>query len=149
MHRLSDLRGRMVILNFWSAECPHSERTDEHILALVRKWGAEVVLLAIAANGNESSALQVQAAARRGVPTVLVDADHAVADLYEAETTPHVFLIDGEGVLRYRGAVDDASFRQKQPSRLYLEDAVECLRAGRLPAVAETLAYGCAIVRAI
>jgi hypothetical protein len=70
-----------------------------------------------------------------------------VADLYQALTTPHVFVIDRDGILRYAGAVDDVSFRQRRPTRFYLDEAVEALLDGQLPAVAETPAYGCTIVR--
>jgi hypothetical protein len=72
-----------------------------------------------------------------------------VADLYEAFTTPHVFVLDGEGILRYRGAVDDITFRHREATRFFLQEAVDALRNGRLPAVNETAAYGCTIVREI
>ena len=78
-----------------------------------------------------------------------MDAGHVVADLYSAVTTPHVFLVDQDGILRYRGAVDDVTFRQRKAARFFLEEAVESLLEGRLPALTETRAYGCAIVREI
>jgi hypothetical protein len=90
-----------------------------------------------------------QAARARRLPTVLIDADHVVADLYKAITTPHVFLVDREGLLRYRGAVDDVTFRQRKATRFFLEEAVEALLENRLPAVQETPPYGCTIVREI
>jgi hypothetical protein len=64
-------------------------------------------------------------------------------------TTPHTFIVDREGILRYRGAVDDVTFRQRKAMRFFLEEAVEALLDGHLPEVAETPAYGCAIVREI
>jgi hypothetical protein len=87
------------------------------------------------------------AARRRKVPFVLRDADGSVADRYGAQTTPHVFLINRQGILRYRGAVDDVSFRQREPTRFYLREAVEALLAGRLPEVADVQPFGCTIVR--
>jgi len=72
---------------------------------------------------------------------------HAVADLYAAQTTPHVFVIDRQGLLRYRGAVDDGTLRQRIPTRFFLEAVVGALLEGRLPPLTETPAYGCAIVR--
>ena len=80
---------------------------------------------------------------------VLIDANHAVADLYEAVTTPHIFIIDREGILRYRGAVDDVTFRQRKSTRIYLDEAVESLLNGQRPTLTETPAYGCTIVREI
>ncbi|HET9914529.1 MAG TPA: redoxin domain-containing protein [Anaerolineales bacterium] len=148
-HRLSDYRGRIVIVNFWSAECPHSERTDRYILSLLEQWNGEVVTLSIAANRNESVQMAEKAAKTRRIPRVLLDAEHTVADLYEALTTPHLFVVDREGILRYRGAADNITFRQRGATRFFLEEAVEALLQGRLPELNETPAYGCVIVREI
>ena len=149
LHRLSDTRGRIVIVNFWSAECPHSERTDQSTMASLAKWGEEVILLPIAANRNESAQMVVEAAKTRCLPTVLMDAELVVVDLYEAITTPHAFVIDRAGILRYRGALDDVTFRQRVVTRFYLEEVMEALLDERDPPFQETLAYGCTIVREI
>lgn len=149
IHKLSDHRGRIVIVNFWSAECPHSRRADGLILDRVGRWGGKVELLSIASNSNESARSVEEASRNRNMSRVLMDADHVVADLYEGVTTPHVFVVDRDGILRYRGAVDDVTFRRRSATRFYLEEAVEALLAGRLPALPETAPYGCAIVREI
>lgn len=148
-HRLSDHVGKIVIINFWSAECPHSERTDRSTMACLVQWGADVVLLSIASNRNEFPEMLEAAAQARRLPNVLLDAGQTVADLYQAQTTPHAFVVDAGGILRYRGAVDDVTFRHRQARRFYLEEAVEALLEGRLPALSEAPAYGCTIVREI
>jgi len=147
IHMLSDYRGQIVIVNFWSADCPHCERTDASTLACLPQWGGEVALLAVAPNDNEPDGMVAGTARRRGLPVVLRDAGHLVADRYEALTTPHVFVIDWQGLLRYRGAVDDVTFRQREATRSYLREAVEALLGGSLPALAETQPFGCTIVR--
>lgn len=148
-HLLSEYRGRIVILNFWSCECPHSERADRSILEKMEAWGGAVFLLSIASNRNESlEALRIATVVRL-LPLVLLDAEQQVADLYGAQTTPHLFVIDKPGFLRYRGALDDLTFRHRIPTRSYLVEAVEALLAGRLPPLSESPAYGCAIVREI
>ena len=147
LHRLSDYRGRIVVINFWSADCPHVVRADASMLAALTHWGAEVVLLTIASNANESLSALENAARSRGLPTVLKDAGHIVADAYAAQVTPEVFVVDRAGVIRYRGALDDVSFRQRIATRSYLEEAVESLLAGGLPTVAEIPAFGCSIIR--
>jgi hypothetical protein len=146
-HRLSDYRGRIVILNFWSSDCPHSERADGALMAICVRWPAELVLLSIASNRMESAGALAEGVRRRGLPVVLVDPEHIVADLYHAQTTPQVFVADRTGILRYQGAVDDVTFGKRQPTRYFLHEALEALFQGRLPAVAETPPYGCAIVR--
>ena len=147
LYRLSNYRGLIVILNFWSCECPHSERTDRAILAMLVQWSDDVVLLPIASNRIETTKSLVQAASAHHLPLVLIDKMHTVADLFDAMTTPHVFVIDRDGILRYRGAVDDVSFRQQRPTHYFLDEAVEALLANRLPTLGETPAYGCTIVR--
>lgn len=149
LHKLSDFYGKIVILNFWSVECPHSERTDQLLLNLLGQWNGEVVLLSIAANRNESIQQIKEASKARGIPIVLIDVEHIVADLYEAVTTPHIFVIDRRGILRYRGAVDDVTFRQRKPTRFFLNEAVDALLEGGLPVLSATPAYGCTIVREI
>jgi len=149
VQKLSCHRGKIVIVNFWSAECPHSERTDRSMMACLVQWGSDVELLSIAANRNESAQVLEDVAKTRRIPRVLLDAEHIVADRYEAVTTPHAFVIDREGILRYRGAVDDVTFRHRTATRFYVEEAVEAMLDGRVPGSQETTAYGCAIVREI
>ena len=148
-HKLSDYHGKIVIVNFWSCECPHAERTDKLMMDLLVKWNGKVELLSIASNQNESAQSVQEAARARSLSTVLLDAGHVVADLYEAITTPHVFVVDGDGILRYRGAVDDITFRQRKSTRFFLDEVIGSLLNGDLPALTEMPAYGCTIVREI
>ena len=148
-HRSCDHRGKIVIINFWSAECPHSARTDGLILDLLNGWNGGVELLSIDANRNESVEIVEEAAKARHIRNVLIDLQHIVADQYGAITTPHVFVLDRDGILRYRGAVDDVTFRRREASQFFLRDAVTALLQGRVPELSETPAYGCTIVREI
>jgi peroxiredoxin len=148
-HCLSEQRGKIVIVNFWSCECPHSERTDKAIMSMFVQWRDDVVMLSIASNRSENvEALKTAAEARR-LPKVLIDSQCFVADLYEAQTTPHIYVIDRAGILRYRGSVDDMTFRKKIPTRFFLDEAVESLLEGHLPTLTESPAYGCTIVREV
>ena len=149
LHKLSDHRGKIVIINFWSCECPHSERADGLLVQWLREWGGQVELLSIAANRNESVQSVQDAVRSRDIPKILIDAEHIVADLFEAVTTPHAFVVDGNGVLRYRGAVDDVTFRNRIATRFFLKETIDALLEGQLPPLTETPAYGCTIVREI
>jgi len=146
-HALRDYRGRVVVLNFWSAECPHAARADGELTGYLQSWGSRVSLISIASNVSEPIQLLEQVAAQRGLPVVLRDRISEVADLYEAVATPHLFVIDEQGILRYQGAFDDVTFRRRIPTRHYLQEAVESVLAGVYPNLVETPAYGCAIVR--
>lgn len=142
---LENLRGKIVVLYFWSAECAWCQRTDPYVVERAAGWGEPVVLLPIASVLEETPAQLKQAAIERGLPRVLHDADQAVARHYVVQTTPHFFVVDTMGLLRYQGAFDDVTFRQRTPTRFYVDEAVQALLAGRLPEVRETLAYGCAL----
>lgn len=146
-HRLSHFRRRVVVVNFWSAECPHSSRVDEEIHQLYSEWRDRVVWVSIASNANESLDLLRRVAAERALPLVLLDRNHQAADCFGAITTPHLFVLDTEGILRYQGAFDDVTFRQRTPTRNYLAEAVAAVLAGKQPDPAQTPPYGCTIVR--
>ena len=147
LHHLSGYRGRLVVLNFWSAECPWAERADRQLLEYLEQWPDKVILLPVASNANEAPEMLARVAAERGLPPVLHDTQRQVADLYGAQTTPHLFLIDEAGILRYQGALDDVTFRRRQPTQHYLRQAVDALLAGRQPEPTQTQPYGCALVR--
>jgi peroxiredoxin len=149
IHRLADYRGHLVVLNFWSAECPWSERADIHLRAVKNRLAEQIVILPIASNLNETAEIITQAIQQRGIDFVLLDVVCKLADAYAAQTTPHAFVIDGAGVLRYQGAVDDGTLRKRNPERFYVEEALLALAEGRLPTVQETNPYGCTIVRHI
>jgi peroxiredoxin len=145
-HSLKATRGKIVAINFWSVECPWAKRADEEILSMLETWGEEVVLLSIASNANETLEQIVEEAEARGISPILQDAEQEVAKAYGAVTTPHIFVIDREGVLRYQGGFNDRTFRQLEPTVNYLKMAVDALLAGEMPDPADTPPYGCTVV---
>ena len=145
-HQLEDSLGKVTVINFWSADCEWSQRADETIQPLLKKWAEDVVTLSVASNANETVKQLASAAAQRGVVTLLLDAKREVAEMFAAQTTPHIFILDKGGVLQYQGGLDDVTWRQPDSKRNYLVEAVEALLAGELPEVKETPPYGCTLV---
>ena len=145
-HTLSHYRGRITLLNFWSAECKWSKNADDALRGLTADWGPGVNWISIAPNANESLDLLRETAGQRGLPLVLHDPERKVTELYGAEMTPHFFVLDENGLLRYQGALDDTNFRRRTPTRHHLQEAVEALLAGEAPPEGVTPAYGCTIV---
>lgn len=145
----SDWRGSVVIINFWSAECPWSRRADVFLVYRLLTWEAKgVKVVGIASNVNEpETELRFEAEARRVRYPLVFDYEHKVADLYKAETTPHFFVADRNGTVRYVGALDDATADRRQAQYFYLDRAVNTLLAGRPLNPAETVNYGCKLVR--
>jgi len=146
-HRLEAMCGRILVLVFWAADCTHSERANRALAVLRPGWGERVEVWWVASNPNESLDRLREAAHGEQIGPVLVDGDQAVAELYGAAATPHVFVIGADGALRYAGAPDDVALRTPTPTRAYLAQAVEALLAGREPDPAETPPFGCALVR--
>ena len=65
-HSLGGFHGRVVILNFWSAECTWAQRTDAALQQLLQAWRERVVLISVASNTNEDPGLIRQTAGDRG-----------------------------------------------------------------------------------
>lgn len=127
-HTLEGYAGWIVVLNFWSAECDWCKRVDEELITFLDVWKDKVKVLWIASNQNESRGLIEKTATERKLPTILIDTDYHVADLLGALTTPHFFILDGNGILRYQGAWDDITFRQRTATQVYVPAAIEALR---------------------
>ena len=134
---LADLRGDVVVLNFWSGECDWSRRYDDYFAARADRWAEKGVrLIHINSNANESPDDTDRVAHDLDIMVpILDDAGNVVADAYGALTTPHVFVITADGHLAYQGAIDDTNFRQKEATVNYLDEAVAAALAGRDPAV--------------
>ena len=87
------------------------ERADRVILSALAKWDHDVIYGCIASNANEPEGFLRSVATGRGIPNAFLDPDQTVAGLYGALTTPHLFVLDTQGVVRYQGALDDVTFR--------------------------------------
>jgi len=144
---LRDLLSRIVVLNFWSAECEWCERVDHELTTFLDPWKDQVKVLWIASNANESRDLIEKVAIERNIPNVLLDADQQVADLYGAQTTPHLFVIDASGKFAYQGAWNNITFRQRVATQVYVPQVIDALRYNLIPEVTQTPPYGCALVR--
>ena len=78
----------------------------------------------------------------------LLDPTSTIARLYEAKTTPHIFVIDPTGKLIYQGAIDDKPTTEQadlKGARNYLNEALAAAMAGNPVAVASTRPYGCSV----
>jgi hypothetical protein len=146
-HSLHDFSEQIVILSFWSADCPWVSRVDEALMQALSKWGSQVSLVTIACNPHDPCDMLARAAIERRLPLVLQDLQQKATCLYNALVTPHLFLVDRQGVLRYQGAFDDVTFSHRTPTRNYLCEAVTALLAGETPPITNTPPFGCAIAR--
>jgi peroxiredoxin len=148
-YRLSQYRGQVVVIVFWSAECPVSAEYDAYFNGLLdRHSDARVAVLGIDSNVNHNQGEIAKAIVKRSVRfPVFRDADSSIADRFGALTTPHVYIVDVAGRLAYEGAVDDRTFRQPEATVNYVDQALAALLDGATPSVTQTQPYGCTIVR--
>lgn len=157
-HNLSDFKGKTVVLEWINHECPFVVKhySGGAMQALQKEYsGKGVVWLSICSSapgkqGHMSPEQWNKTTAEKGAaPTaVLLDEDGAVGKLYQAKTTPHMYVINPEGVLVYAGAID--SIKSTNAADIpkatnYVKAALDEVLAGKPITTASTEAYGCSI----
>ena len=156
--QLSDFKGKYVVLEWTNPGCPfvRNHYNTRNMQALQSSWAPRgVVWLSIDSSNRTSFEfmppaklgewMQARGAAQS---SVLVDPDSATAKLYEAKTTPHMFVIDPQGKIVYAGAIDDRpSTRPEDPpaANNYVRAALRQATSGMPVATATTTPYGCSI----
>lgn len=156
--QLSDYAGKRVVLEWFNPGCPYVQAS--HTKGSLKGYAdqlkkKDVVLLAInsAAPGKQGHGKEVnqKAAQDLGIQyPILLDEDGQVGRLYGAERTPHLYLINEEGILVYAGAIDnspDGEGKEPEGGKLihYVEQALEEIQAGKAVSVPETKSYGCTV----
>ncbi len=158
-HNLSDFKGKVVVLEWFCPTCPFSGakgRNSVHdngsVKALVKSLKAvdpDVVYLLVDSSTAKMRVTPEQLSKRDaevkkslGITTpILIDGDTSVAKAYGAKSTPHMFVIDGDGVLRYHGAFSDRNDSKKN----YVLDAVKSIKAGSTVEPTYVKQWGCGV----
>ena len=161
-HSLAGYAGKWVVLEWFNHECP---ATKKHY-ALVNGVGNTqamqqeytrrgVVWLSVVSSGRgrqgytSAKKAEDQARDKGAAPTAIIrDTAGVLGRLYGARNTPQYMIIDPEGVLRYRGAIDDRptpSLQHLAGATNYVRAALDAGLAGRPIAVAQTQPYGCEV----
>jgi peroxiredoxin len=141
-----------TVVVFTCNHCPYALAWHDRIVALARDYaGSGARVLAINPNDAERYPRDSLQAMRErvergdfdGVP-YLRDETQEVARAYEAKATPDVFVLDAEGVLRYRGA-PDADYDDTDQNAAWVRDALDAVLDGRDPEQPQTPPVGCSI----
>jgi len=156
--KLSDYRGKFVVLEWTNPECPYVRRHYDsgNMPSLQKEFAAKgVVWLAVNSSSPESGeftppdGMTKWVAAKGAAPTaVLIDKDGKVGRLYGARTTPHMYVIDPQGKLVYAGAIDDkrwANVEETKSAKNHVRAALGEAMAGKPVAVSATTPYGCSV----
>ena len=99
--RLQELRGRVVLVNFWATWCGPCRQEMPHLNRLYEKYrGSGFQLLGV--NIDEDARAATELAAKLGVKfPVLLDTDKKVSRLYDMSAMPATIVIDRDGKVRY------------------------------------------------
>jgi len=143
--------GKLSVVVFTCNHCPFAKAFEPRIMEVAKKYQAKgVVFYAVNPNDDnkypeETAELMKSRATSKGYTfPYLKDGDSTVAKAYGARVTPHVFVVDEKGVVRYRGYVDDSA-KPEERKTTGLSDALDALLAGKQVANNATRAFGCSI----
>lgn len=157
-HSLTEYSGKYVVLEWINFQCPFVRKHYDsgNMQQLQETYtGKGLVWLTICSSAEgkqgyyEGDALTDMIEQNKSKATAyLVDADGAVGRLYEAKTTPDMYVISPDGVLLYAGAIDDKpSTRQSslEGATNYVVDALDAAMAGEEVKTKSTKSYGCSV----
>lgn len=153
---LSEFAGQTVVLEWTNHGCPYVVRHYGGAMQGLQTEAAEdgVVWIQVisSAPGEQGhvdgeTALALNEERGAGAAHTILDPDGTIGRAYDARTTPHMYVIDGEGVLQYAGGIDDQPRpRDGDPAPTpYVALALDALAAGETPDPAATAPYGCSV----
>jgi len=158
VHKLSEYKGKFVVLEWTNRGCPFTQKhyNSRNMQSLQREWTSRgVIWLTVVSSGpgkqgyvtapEENAYLkQVNAA-----PTaVLLDPTGALGHLYDAKTTPHMFIISPQGTLIYNGAIDDrptSDLADVNGAKNYVTAALGEATSGKPVSNPTSRPYGCSV----
>ena len=143
--------GKLKVVVFTCNQCPFANAFEPRIIEIANRYGHKGVNF-YAVNPNDEAKFSEETLANMKARAdekdypfpYLKDGDSSTARAYGARVTPHVYLVDGQGIIRYRGYVDDSA-KPAERKTTGLVNALDALTAGRDIALAETRAFGCTI----
>lgn len=157
-HKLSDFKGKFVVLEWLNHGCPFVVKHygSGNMQKLQKEYtGKDVVWLSIVSSApgkqghmSPEETNKAKAENESAATAVLLDEDGTVGRLYDAKVTPHMFVINPEGVLVYMGAID--SVKSPDPADIagaknYVQQALDEAMAGKEVSEPVTTAYGCGV----
>jgi len=148
---LSDFKGKTVVLEWFNQGCPyvvrHYEKTDTMNKTAAKH--ADVVWVRINTTKGKDAEANKASANQWGIKgPILSDTTTEVAKAYGAKTTPQMFIIDKDGILRYNGAIDDdssADGAKGDKAVNYVAKALDEIAKGETVSTPETKPYGCGV----
>jgi peroxiredoxin len=158
VHKLSDHKGKIVVLEWFNPGCPYvvAAHTKGSLVDTAARQSKDgVVWLAVnsGAPGKQGHGVETNRAAVKAwaMPNpVLLDESGSVGKAYGATNTPHMFVVGKDGKLAYKGAIDNSPDGERGSPQggvlvEYVSAAISELSAGRPVRTSQTKAYGCGV----
>jgi peroxiredoxin len=156
--RLSDYRGKYVVLEWHNNGCPfvRKQYNSGNMQRLQKQWtnrGVVWFTILSSAQGKQGYATASEEndflMKEQAAPTAaLLDPSGAIGHLYDAKTSPHMFVINPQGVVIYDGAIDDkptTDVNDVPGAKNFVSLALEQSMAGKPVETAATRPYGCSV----
>ncbi|HEX4278197.1 MAG TPA: redoxin family protein [Bryobacteraceae bacterium] len=140
---LGKKKGAVIVV--WSSTCSHCIRYDKYFNGFGEQYPDIGLLIVSSRNGEELDAVRRAAAQRKLKFPIVHDPASIVAGEWFTRQTPRAFLIDANGALLYRGAVDNYKYSDDPEYVAYLDPALAQFLQGKPVEKQETASYGCAI----
>ena len=157
-HTLSSYRGKFVVLEWHNQGCPYTKKHYDsgNMERLQKEWTQKgvvwftVISSAPGTQGYVTAQQENEYMQRMGAaPTAaLLDPTGDLGHLYDAKTTPHMFIISPAGVLIYDGAIDDRPTPDEADiatSRNYVSLALGEAMSGKPVSTPTSRPYGCSV----
>ena len=157
---LNSFKGKKVILEWTNHGCPfvakhyktgNMQETQNFAIEEKAVW----LTIISSAPGTQGYVTPEEAnmltSTREASPShVLLDSNGTVGRMFEAKTTPHMYILDENGLMKYQGAIDDAGgrgfmFKDLLKAKNYVKDALNELKDGNSLSNPVTKPYGCSV----
>ncbi len=151
--RLSDYRGKTVVLEWFNIECPfvqyHYNKANTMINLAAKYGDKNVVWLAVNSTSHTTPEANGEFAQKHKLAyPILDDRSGQVGRAFGAKTTPHLFVIDPGGHVVYDGAIDNSPLGKTadgQEPVNYVDNVLAALTTGKDIGVSNTKSYGCSV----
>jgi len=151
----SDYTGKIVVLEWTNPGCPYVKKhyNGGHMQKLQQELTKKGVIWLTVNSTNSEHGDFILVEEREAFVNqkkihstgYLTDSDGKVGQLFEAKTTPHMFVVDATGTIAYSGAIDDTPMGDPEVSKNYVIKAVDDLMAGKAVSEVQTKSYGCSV----
>jgi hypothetical protein len=158
VHSLSDFEGQFVILEWLNHGCPFVKKHyDGNNMQEMQKRYTEkgVVWLSVVSSApgtqgymEPEETLKTMEEKNAAPTAILLDVDGTMGRAFDARVTPHMYIINPEGILEFNGAIDDkptARLRDLEGAHNYVDAAMASLLNGEPVEVTTNTPYGCTV----